>query len=65
MLGARRASVTLAAGILRKARLIDYCREKVDILNREKLQKPWCACTELFASKSQCGERIALMLTVR
>jgi CRP-like cAMP-binding protein len=44
MLGTRRASVTVAAGILQKAGLIHYTRGHVSILNREALQTACCEC---------------------
>jgi len=44
MLGTRRASVTVAAGILQKAGLIEYSRGSVSIQNRAKLEKASCAC---------------------
>src|SRR5882724_6451930 len=39
MLGTRRASVTVAAGVLQKAGLIHYTRGHVSILHREALEK--------------------------
>jgi len=44
MLGSRRASVTVAAGILQKAGLISYTRGSVKILNRKKLEGAACDC---------------------
>jgi CRP-like cAMP-binding protein len=44
MLGTRRSSVTLAAGILQKAGLIRNARGSIHILNREKLEKMACEC---------------------
>jgi CRP-like cAMP-binding protein len=44
MLGSRRASVTVAAGILQKAGLISYTRGSVKILNRQKLEDAACVC---------------------
>jgi CRP-like cAMP-binding protein len=44
MLGTRRASVTVAAGILQKAGLITYNRGKVRIVTRENLKKASCEC---------------------
>ncbi|MBZ5645168.1 MAG: Crp/Fnr family transcriptional regulator [Acidobacteriia bacterium] len=44
MLGTRRASVTIAAGILHKAGLITYRRGKVSIENRAGLEKAACEC---------------------
>ena len=44
MLGTRRSSVTVAAGILQKAGIIDYRRGKVHILDRQKLEDAACEC---------------------
>lgn len=44
MLGSRRASVTIAAGVLQKAGLISYTRGSVKILNRQKLEEAACDC---------------------
>ena len=44
MLGTRRSSVTVAAGILQKAGLISYTRGNVAILNRQRLEKAACDC---------------------
>jgi CRP-like cAMP-binding protein len=44
MLGTPRSTVTLAAGILLKAGLIDYSRGKVIIKDRKGLEKMACEC---------------------
>ncbi len=44
MLGSRRSTVTVAAGILQKAGLISYTRGSVTILNRRKLEDAACEC---------------------
>jgi CRP-like cAMP-binding protein len=44
MLGTRRSSVTVAAGILQKAGLISSGRGDVKILNRKKLEQTACEC---------------------
>ncbi|HEY6337073.1 MAG TPA: Crp/Fnr family transcriptional regulator [Candidatus Sulfotelmatobacter sp.] len=44
MLGTRRSSVTVAAGILQRAGIIDYRRGKVHILDRQKLEDAACEC---------------------
>ncbi len=44
MLGTRRASVTVAAGALQRAGLIQYTRGHVSILNREALESACCEC---------------------
>ncbi|MGH9571361.1 MAG: Crp/Fnr family transcriptional regulator [Candidatus Angelobacter sp.] len=44
MLGAPRTTVTLAAGLLHRAGLIDYARGVVTIQNRAALEKTACEC---------------------
>jgi CRP-like cAMP-binding protein len=44
MLGVQRVGVTLAAGTLQKAGIIEYRRGKVTILRREELEKATCEC---------------------
>jgi Crp-like helix-turn-helix protein len=44
MLGTRRSSVTVSAGLLQKARLISYTRGHVTILNRKRLEDAACDC---------------------
>ena len=44
MLGARRASVTIAAGILARAGLIRYTRGKIQVLHRVGLEEASCEC---------------------
>lgn len=44
MLGVRRSSVTLAAGVLQQAGLIAYRRGHVTIRNRAGLEQATCAC---------------------
>jgi CRP-like cAMP-binding protein len=44
MLGTRRASVTIAAGILQEAGFIDYRRGEIEIINRPKLEETSCDC---------------------
>lgn len=44
MLGTRRASVTVAAGILQKAGLITYKRGQVKIEDRSRLEQASCEC---------------------
>jgi len=44
MLGAPRSTVTLAAGLLHRAGLIDYSRGVVAIQNRSGLEKTTCEC---------------------
>jgi hypothetical protein len=44
MLGSRRATVTLSAGVLQAAGLIRYHRGHVTILDREGLEAVFCEC---------------------
>jgi CRP-like cAMP-binding protein len=52
MLGTRRASVTVSAGILQKAGLISYARGSVKILDRKRLEKASCDCYTSASWKS-------------
>ncbi len=53
MLGTRRASVTVAAGVLQKAGLIQYARGAVTIVNRSKLEDTACECYGIINRQSQ------------
>jgi CRP-like cAMP-binding protein len=44
MLGSRRSSVTIAAGILQKAGIVKYSRGNLHILNRAELEQAACEC---------------------
>jgi DNA-binding GntR family transcriptional regulator len=44
MLGVRRASVTVAAGMLQQAGLIRYSRGRVTIVDRDRLEEASCEC---------------------
>jgi hypothetical protein len=44
MLGTRRSSVTVAAGILQKAGMIQHGRGHVQIIERRKLELVACEC---------------------
>ena len=48
MLGTRRSSVTVAAGLLAKSGLITYNRGHVKIENRERLEDAACECYDLI-----------------
>ena len=47
MLGARRTTVTVIAGILQRSGLIEYRRGRVTILDRENLEAAACDCYKL------------------
>jgi CRP-like cAMP-binding protein len=51
MLGTPRSTVTLAAGILHKAELIDYSRGKVVIKDRKGLEKAACECYQTIRNE--------------
>jgi CRP-like cAMP-binding protein len=53
MLGTRRASVTVAAGILQKAGLITYARGVVKIENRSLLIDATCECYGLLTQRAK------------
>jgi CRP-like cAMP-binding protein len=44
MLGTDRSSVSLAAGVLQRKKLIEYTRGAVEIVNRKKLEDSACEC---------------------
>ena len=44
MLGVRRASVTVAAGMLQQAGLIRYQRGRIEVLDRARLEDASCEC---------------------
>ena len=47
MLGARRTTVTLIAGVLQRSGLIEYKRGRVTILDRENLEAAACDCYKI------------------
>jgi CRP-like cAMP-binding protein len=47
MLGSRRTTVTLAAGVLQRSGLIEYTRGRVRILDRDKLEQAACDCYQV------------------
>jgi CRP-like cAMP-binding protein len=57
MLGTRRSSVTVAAGLLQKAGLITYNRGSVKIENRERLEDAACECYELICRHTEIWEK--------
>jgi CRP-like cAMP-binding protein len=50
MLGARRSTVTVAAGCLQRAGTIDYSRGKIRIINRPSLEARACECYGIVRS---------------
>ncbi|HXN73537.1 MAG TPA: Crp/Fnr family transcriptional regulator [Candidatus Acidoferrales bacterium] len=59
MLGTRRASVTVAAGMLQKAGLIKYSRGEVIIVNRKELEDASCECYGAIKRQSQSWQNEA------
>jgi CRP-like cAMP-binding protein len=53
MLGVRRASVTVAAGMLQQAGLIRYSRGKVTILDRARLEEASCECYRVVKAHAE------------
>jgi CRP-like cAMP-binding protein len=53
MLGTRRASVTVAAGILQKAGLITYSRGHVNIVDRRQLESATCECYSIMQQQDK------------
>ena len=53
MLGIRRASVTVAAGMLQHAGLIDYRRGRVTIVDRPGLEEASCECYTVVAEAQE------------
>jgi hypothetical protein len=47
MLGTRRTTVTIIAGILQRSGLVEYSRGRVRILNRENLEAAACDCYQV------------------
>lgn len=52
MLGVRRASVTVAAGMLQQAGLIRYSRGRVVVLDRARLEEASCECYRVVRERS-------------
>ncbi len=59
MLGTRRASVTIAAGILQRAGLIAYGRGNVNIVTQPGLEQAACECYGMMQRQKQRWQREA------
>ncbi|MBZ5658153.1 MAG: Crp/Fnr family transcriptional regulator [Acidobacteriia bacterium] len=53
MLGTRRSSVTVAAGMLQKAGLISHARGGVQIIDRPRLEEAACECYDLMQRQTK------------
>ncbi len=53
MLGAPRTTVTLAAGLLHRAGMIDYTRGVVTVKNRAALEDTACECYRIVRDEFQ------------
>ena len=59
MLGTRRSSVTVAAGMLQKAGLIAHTRGDVEIIDRQLLEEASCECYGLMQQQTKKWQRDA------
>jgi CRP-like cAMP-binding protein len=57
MLGTRRSSVTVAAGMLSKAGLITYNRGALKVENRERLEDAACECYEIIRQRTEVWKK--------
>ena len=53
MLGVRRASVTVALGLLQQERLIEYSRGRLRVIDQDGLEKISCECYRVVAEEQQ------------
>jgi CRP-like cAMP-binding protein len=53
MLGVRRASVTVAAGMLQQAGLIKYSRGRITVLDAEQLEEASCECYRVVRAQHE------------
>ncbi|MGB3299728.1 MAG: helix-turn-helix domain-containing protein, partial [Phormidesmis sp.] len=51
MLGIRRSSVTVSAGILQQAGMIRYTRGRLSVLDRPKLEETACECYQVIQNE--------------
>jgi Mn-dependent DtxR family transcriptional regulator len=60
MLGVRRSGVTVAAGTLREAGLIEYSRGHIIILNRKGMEEQTCECYRVTRDAVESAYRKSL-----
>jgi CRP-like cAMP-binding protein len=60
MLGTRRSSVTVAAGVLQRAGLIRYVRGSIKIADRQGLEEASCECYQLLHRHTDMWAREAI-----
>jgi CRP-like cAMP-binding protein len=61
MLGTRRATVTISAGVLQRAGMIEYRRGEVEILDRDALEQTSCECYEMIKLQIEKWRRESLV----
>jgi CRP-like cAMP-binding protein len=65
MLGTRRASVTVAAGLLQRAGFIKRERGQVEVLDRRGLEESSCECYEMIRQQLERRRKETKSMTVR